>query len=64
MTTYRYEVAGRQVEGLSDGDRHFIFSHLLFPREVKDSSDGRVLTEKQTAVRWAERSPPDAHLSL
>lgn len=53
MTTYRYEVAGRQVEGLSDGDRHLIFGHLLFPREVKDSSDGRVLTDKQMEVRRA-----------
>lgn len=29
-TIYRYEVVGRQVEGLSDGYSHFIFGHLLF----------------------------------
>lgn len=28
--TYRNEVIGRQVEGLSDGDSHLIFGHLLF----------------------------------
>ncbi len=41
-------MVGRQVEGLSDRNGHLIFGHLLFSREMEDSSDRRVLEERQT----------------
>lgn len=59
MYIYRYEVVGRQVEGLSDRDGHLIFSHLLFGREVKDSSDGRVLKRDRQVLRHAEDRQTD-----
>lgn len=51
---YRYEVVGRQVEGLRHGNGHLELGHLLFSRKVKDSSDRRVLQTHRSAVRVEE----------
>lgn len=54
MYIYRYEVVGRQVEGLSHCYGHLIFCHLLFGREVKNPFNRRVLKEVERKMHVAE----------
>lgn len=54
FSIYRYEVVTGQVEGPGHRHAHFILSHLLIGREVKDPTDGRFLQHGQ-AVRQAGR---------
>lgn len=42
---HRYEVVTGKVEGPGHRHAHFILSHLLIGREVKDPTDGRFLQQ-------------------